>query len=541
MENNSQIFLKSCVDTVKKEKICSDIKSIVENKSTAKSDDFEIYLFANYDICNFTKYKKENKDWILLLQKFIYLFVSEFSMTFWKFNGDAITYSKKIQSIDEICKGIKEANEQLNRFQEALNEANSKKKIYIKASIWIAGFPTQDKSSSNNMKFTNHLLGQEFVGENIDEGFRLASCSKADHLVVDPKIVYILNYYDKKLKKENNMLELISDIHDTVSALYLMEFCKCKGVWDERDYPLFWYIKDINSKKLIYDETVGKQKLRDHILYKLSFSNTTKRDKKNINKTFAQQRDSLVSIFSQIEIEETINDLIEHLEMWPTKASSGKNIYDKANLYYTIACKIEPEEGQTGILIFKRNKNRCHLKNVWDFISIKHSRIHTLNLCEYLEKMLCQKLNIDHNICTLSIEKDTIRQSVKPVSLCNIYRNGYIHNGILCTAKISLKKDISVSAFLNKLKMQSIFSESYSDVMFVTKEHIKQDLSNSMFDWYIKKEKTMIRALTPEEVKNDSNNVAYDINSENSFKKEGLETDFGISYLAYSIAQILEE
>ena len=173
---------------------------------SSNDSSFEVFVFANYDICNFTRYKKNHKNWTKLLQKFIYYGVNsstEWPMQFWKFNGDSITYRKRIQSIDELFRFIQKANVQLKNFETVLNDdTNELKTICIRGAIWISAFTNgEDKSCCvNNATFQKSQFGKEFVGENIDEGFRLSACSKASNLAVDPKIVYMLTLYHNILK-----------------------------------------------------------------------------------------------------------------------------------------------------------------------------------------------------------------------------------------------------------------------------------------------------------------------------------------------------
>jgi len=160
----------------------------------------EVYLFANFDICNFTKYKREHHNWIKLLQKFLLTTSSpsnDWTVTkFWKFNGDSLTFRKKVGSVDEICRFVDQAQDHLDKLQEFLNEDNSThKNIYVKFAVWIAGFSTNESRVVNNTKFSKSPFGEEFVGENIDEGFRLSSCSKAGKLLIDPKIVAIISLF----------------------------------------------------------------------------------------------------------------------------------------------------------------------------------------------------------------------------------------------------------------------------------------------------------------------------------------------------------
>lgn len=545
-----------------------------ENNVNMYGNKFEIFLFANYDICNFTRYKRNNKNWIILLQKFIFSGINsstEWPMQFWKFNGDSITYRKKIQSIDELCRFIKKAYVRLENFEKVLNmDSTINETVFIRGSIWISGFKGKSCNDyiANNATFLKKQFGQEFVGENIDEGFRLSSCSKASNLAVDPKIVYILNLYDQILSKNckecpsgfseddfNRFLQTKIDvlngskyssarkiIEDTIKKLYLMEYQKCKGVWNDRSYPIFWYIEDINKKKFVYDEIVDGKILLEHKINSYLEG--------DISKEFSKRRVEIANICFQVGIIETIRSLLMNLDFFPYNPSSGELVFDTAKLYYMIACVIENNSSQQGILIFKRSNNRHHLKNVWDLIPIKHARMKinssTSVVEDYLKQMLIKELNLDNNN-DLNIKHmirfymDKKRGSVKPWALCNIYRNGEVHNGILCAASIDIG-DLEIDDFIAKMKkgVVTIENNKYSDIKLVTYDEVSSCSDESAYD-YFTVDNIKIRTLSLEEVSDNSNEVCNNFTYESIFDVLNNETEYGVSYLGYSIKQILSE
>lgn len=588
-------------------------KGIIDSDIIIKDNDaekFETYIFANFDICNFTKYKREHSDWVVLLQNFLYTVsnpTSDWSVSrFWKFNGDSLTFRKKVKSVDEICRFLQQTQGHLVQLQKFLNEKQeSYKKIYVKAAVWIAGFVNYKNHQQrivNNTRFYKSPFGEEFVGENIDEGFRLSSCSKAGKLVVDPKIVLIISLYtvlgsvvknirrdmikigkkfakddeellkmvDKQLRKRNIYYDLENDktrkilisitkkilssdsdkfiplVSSTNDCFYLMEYAKCKGVWDDRDYPIFWYIEDLKHCELVYDEIINDKNLRDHRLHKLIHNQNPKNqlgDKDEDVCYFKNAKIQLMRVCGQIEVLSSICQLVEHLTTSPL-GFSEETIYDTANLYYMIACVVVKDGKDKGILIFKRTKERKHLKYVWDFVPIKHSRIYKPNevysICDYLTNMLSKKLNLSNSSNGIdkmfTIVKDKVRDSVKPYAFCNVYRNGESHNGILCVAEVNVVT--SIEEFLMNLTdcIRNDPQKQYDDVQLVKLENIIDT------DINIEYGKKIIKTLSPIQVKNDSDNVAIDdsvatFSPTNSNNGE----EYGISYLGQSIKQILEE
>ena len=566
---------------------------------TVQDTEYEIYIFANFDICNFTKYKREHKNWTNLLEKYLDCIKvpgPDWAISrFWKFNGDSLTFRRKIKSIFEICEFIECVQIHLDHLQDYLNDELSEKRVYIKAATWIAGF---DKESCQE-RFTNNLRisvanVDEFVGENIDEGFRLSTYSKAGKLVIDPKIVALLYLYDDCFSdvKEGNIAnqnykystvkyhsdyiraiinetviseenlyndgiaprfeEIINKYfdHDNINKLnnicnrfFLMEYGKCKGVWDDRDYPIFWYIPSFKNCEFIYDEIVGDKKLREHDLFKNLFSQESDDDLfedeefiKAFEKANRSFRKNLLAAVEQISVVGTIGELAKHLMVVPA-GQSEEGIYDKANLYYMVLCLVKKDEKDLGTLIFKRTQERHHLKGVWDLIPIKHSKVLAAKyrIVDYLNRMLNKELQLKsafhENEISVKFIEDELRESIVPYSMCNIYRNKEIHNGILCVAEINIK-GLNENDFVSKLKNIITNRDRYCDVKLVKKEHLISE-DNALI---IKLDDIVIHSLSAERVQLDALNVAEDPKS-NIFANE--EQDLGIAYLSNSINDVL--
>ena len=581
--NKGQIFLSDTKQMAQKAQYTPvEIVKLMGKVNNEEVKESEIYLFANYDICNFTKYKRDNKDWTLLLKKFIGVGVNEpsaeWSMQFWKFNGDSITYRKKIQSIDEICKSIKGALSHLESLQQLLNQdSKTTKRVYIRGALWISGFckgSSISHNATNNIKFDKSQFGQEYVGENIDEGFRLCACAKSGNLAIDPKIVYILNLYSillngtelnvpigwreevfKSFLSEKiatiNSVEAIAAknaVKSVLDKMYLMEFKQCKGVWDDREYPVFWYINDLDRNEFVYDDVVGGKCLYEHDIHKCKEKSSEKEEQLC---RFAEYRDELMSICYQVGIINTIEEIVMNLVFFPAESSSGEYVYDAAKLYYMIACLLTNGDEKLGVLIFKRSMSRYHLKGVWDLISIKHAKVKTnSNYCfveSYLKEMLIKSLGTMSDVDVrnmrekISFSMDKKRASLKPLSLCNIYRNGEVHNGVLSVACIDIQ-GCDVETFVENLK-NNLRNANPRECQYTDVKLIKSDdvfLNENGID-YIKVENIKIRPLEIEEISNDSNEVYLDSSHVSRFDVIDNETDYGIAYLAYSIKQVLEE
>ena len=568
------------------------------NNDSPKNIEYEVFFFANFDICNFTKYKRENRNWTDLLKDYLDSIKnqnsSEFLTQFWKFNGDSLTFKFKVLSVNEICHFIFDAQQHLDNLQTILNkEKRTRKKVYVKASAWIAGFPSgldTNKTNENEYTTNNRKIivngAEEFVGENIDEGFRLCECSKAGKLVVDPKIVALIHLYnficDRIRVPENNSKSVLFDLLDKVqddlsidsymkpflslvvskitnvvstitdddyssfindfnpvpneivSKLYLMEYRKCKGIWDDRDYPIFWYIEDPKNCELIYDEIVNGKRLREHNLFKL----ITKSGDIDLNE-FDKGRACIYRVFTQNYVDGVLNELIANLLPMPF-GHTDRITLDKANLYFMVACVVKKDNTDVGVLIFRRNeKNRIHLKNVWDLVPIKHSRAYSREgfvISSYLKVRLTYILNLSDKISKLiQIQSDTDRQSIIPYAMCNIYRRESTHNGVLCVAELDADEYNSIDDLILDIKSGIVKADSpqFDDVFLVRYGDIENDYSINHGDY-------RIRSLEPSQMEDDARAVSLD-KEHVSFHLDGNVSKFGISFLGLSIKQVLEK
>lgn len=623
MENNEKIYMleQDMLSDFRKYRNYSNIAEEGKTDSTVQSENRNIYIFAHFDICNFTRYKREHKDWPSLLKKYISSInpIPSWSVSkFWKFNGDSLTFRRKIKSIYEICDFIKNAQIHLNKLQEymiktAISYTNDltreelySEKVYIKSAVWIASVyetPYKQNNTPLNIRISVDNK-EEFVGVNIDEGFRLCESSKAGKLVVDPKIVALLylydnsfsdndnhyvddkdlkyvfsisSYIDNNIDSENSIEKTIHEImkqskpntrekvyfdlfektksftaqiensddfskecrrsNNISKDFYLMEYAKCKGVWNDRDYPIFWYIPSIEDDEFIYDETVNQEKLRNHDLYKIKLLKGSDRTFQ-LNTKYEEYKMQLFSSIEQNGIMSTLHELATSLTLMP-EGPSEDSIFAKANLYYMVMCIVKDNDKDLGALIFKRKSTRHHLKNVWDLIPIKHSLVYsnTFSLTEYLGVRLLKQFNLtsDEMINSgieFSFVEDKLRKSVVPYSICNIYRHSEVHNGVMCVAEFDIS-NCGIDSF-KKLLNSKISSTGYSSYRIVPLECIVENNDGKA----IKLEDTIIHSLSIDKIMQDS--IAVSENSDaNIFKN--ITKELGIAYLADSIYDILRK
>lgn len=101
----------------------------------------------------------------------------EKGMFFWKYNGDEILFYVPL-------KKWVDARDFVLYFQKLIREQNDQKtKIFVKGTAWIAGFPVD-----NLILQTKDSDSIDFIGPDIDLGFRIAALAQKDRIAISPDL-----------------------------------------------------------------------------------------------------------------------------------------------------------------------------------------------------------------------------------------------------------------------------------------------------------------------------------------------------------------
>lgn len=439
-----------------------------------------VMLFLSFDITNSTSLKLQYPlEWskiikILISQKFGF-------MNFWKFNGDEMLYKQKIGSVDFICRIIEQAYKYLFTLQSQMKKYVSE--ISIKATIWIALTESEIKEYKHNFTFSYDGI-TDFVGKNIDEGFRLTKRSSIQKIAIDPKIIYILldtnNIINSSVKEDNtqidkndlryqNLLEIM-DIKQNESVqrlkkllynIHLIGYSKCKGVWGNKPYPIYWYF-DNSLHEIEYDEYLDNHHLWGEKV------NSIGEDKNAFS--------NISSIYTQVKNKEELTDIL--LSLTFNKENDVEILSEgRANFYYMVAC-INPQSRK--VLIAKRSTSRKHLKGVWDFGNVKYQ---TVKMKEIIEREYKNTFGIKIN---LIVDHDR-GDNIKPFGYCTIYRNCRPHNSILCYAIIENYDNLTDPELIQYITQN--MTNSYEEVRFVDSKDVESFSSLTLDEIRIDSEK----------------------------------------------------
>lgn len=287
-----------------------------------------IYIYISFDLTNSTLFKSRHRDlWPEFISSFYESVAKEFGLGkniiwtegnsfitkyskeiqktggfhLWKLIGDEVLLYHKVISKDELYDTIlfidskrkvlvhktieaflEKKSFQAGKRNNGEEEGNTKEEEYkrlfcqyfeIKTTVWIGSCANNASEISldkpnviyDSMALDGDELNQiDFLGPDIDEGFRLCKYSEKKQMLVSPKLVYLLLLAYEKDKN-----------HDKLSVINLnfriVNYAEMSGVWEQRLYPLIMFCqnKDGQSDSLdLWKKQFEYDSFENSFLYK---------------------------------------------------------------------------------------------------------------------------------------------------------------------------------------------------------------------------------------------------------------------------------
>lgn len=356
-------------------------KLTLQNKE--ENSTFVVNLFFSFDIVDSTKYKDANiVKWPEVLISLLEDLHNEVIKTIpdaelWRILGDEAVYFVEIKEIDQIYEIVASVYEILNRYVETIKmggflpaELRGKIEnldiIALQSTAWIAiirrGETAEIRKYENVFKEYTILQDRkilEFLGQDIDIGFRLSKETEKRRLVLSLELAYIL-----KAKT------------DYLSRLHIMTYRHLKGVMQEGLYPIIWY----------YDENISGQKFEESFCYdEITYS-------KVADEYFSYHKLADMEISNERIPGFMYTDICRALE----KVIEDRRLKEKINRIYEIVNNSEKDErvfedafddkklelhcaavccdvDNRSVLIAKRRGDRSILPGIWEFGCAKAS------------------------------------------------------------------------------------------------------------------------------------------------------------------------
>ncbi|WP_283696695.1 hypothetical protein [Clostridium perfringens] len=399
----------------------ADIKSDVDMLEQTDTQDNtpKVFIFTSIDLVNSTSYKQQDKNWPKVFSEFFGIVETEFKknnkdLFIWKYVGDEVLFYQEIKTFESLFKAPSETFRLMEICQDILydKKPNCKNLLYLKASMWIAAMKKSDDEINLDIHNVIPELNEsikDFIGVDVDEGFRISKYSSQNKLVIDAKLAYIL--YENKSK-----INLHCD-YNVEDRLKIVGYRKLKGIWNNRLYPIIWYHKswaNIDSM-FLYDES----EISD-ISKTLKLSNFKTEPISKLKKILKEVN----LIDSKIN---TIKTIISNSDK--DKLDTNTEIRNLVELHCVAVC-INPKTKK--ILIAKRSNHKVSSPGKWEFGCARSGR--KLEIEDTLKNDYKEDFGLD-----IEIIKDTDRNENLqpfPIAVYSIPKENSCSKGIIFVGKI---------------------------------------------------------------------------------------------------------
>jgi NUDIX domain len=221
-----------------------------------------VYIFFSFDLVNSTQFKASYPaEWPVVVMRFYELITNELitrisSAIVWKFVGDEVLFFKQVINEEDLLLALPAAHAALLATMEVLHKASpsSRELLAIKGTVWIAEAQPIQPSDAKSIKTTSRniivepgrspsWMSRDFLGPDIDAGFRISRFALRRRLVVSAELACLL--YRKRA--------ICTGIE---KQLKIVSFQILKGVWTDRHYPIVWYEGDWTNvnETFLFDE-----------------------------------------------------------------------------------------------------------------------------------------------------------------------------------------------------------------------------------------------------------------------------------------------
>ena len=340
------------VDYIENIKEIPDIEDLIKRESADLSG---TYIFFSFDLVNSTFYKNREESWAKTYSDFFEYCKAQVRQyhfpkaQVWKMVGDEVLFYMPISDESEIKKAPDLVYTILQESIKYIHKKHpvSKGVLSVKATLWAAIISDIEagKNDGNILIkerfFDNYVF--DFLGPDIDIGFRISKYSLRGMLVVDAKLACLLTKLNTELDQNS-----ISDLMRIVS------YERLKGVWDDRPYPIVWYCKSWSGLDgmFVYDERYNSS-----IVEKIISSGFGSLE--NVSK--------LTKIFSDlnkiIEIEKLQKGILEFISNNPKGFIHKRVPPDRLSELHLVAICIDENKR---VLISKRTQ-KDDLPEKWEF------------------------------------------------------------------------------------------------------------------------------------------------------------------------------
>ena len=364
----------------------------IQNLNQEREELFErrsVEVFFSFDIVNSTAYKTLNfTGWsqviFTLFSKVQQLVAKKIpSAEMWRILGDEVIFIVPIKEKNDIFVYVNSIFEILNIMVLQLKKGTFFDEIEIcdldlslmkmqniismKAAAWVAIIGENLKKLEQYDNLIERFKLQEgygvfeFLGNDIDTGFRIKANTQDRRLVISYELAYIL-----------------SRNTDYLRNIHILTYKRLKGVWQNRLYPIIWYYDDKYFDGISFENSFYYDEGEDSELVKLYFKN-------RINPMLEQEMyDDVDYALKKILKDQQLEDKFDKIDKIIKESQEDfKHLLDPKFLLRLHCVAVCYDKSNKKILIMKRADNRDKFPSCWEFGCAK-GRLET-SLVEQIE------------------------------------------------------------------------------------------------------------------------------------------------------------
>lgn len=431
-----------------------DIRKNTEEESKSSN----VILFFSYDIVNSSLYKTINySSWTIVINKifkYIDTLVTEKipNCELWRILGDESVYIVQIRHIDQIYENVDSIFDILCKTKEYLSSGeifkNCKSEIDIevmkmqnilsvKGTSWLAIVANDINAKCSNVE--NAYLHYnsfesiknpgffEFLGKDIDAGFRISKETRDRRLVLSFELAYIL-----KMKT------------DYLSKLNLITFRRLKGIWHEKLYPIIWFHDRAKFKNISFEESFKFDELEEDELSREYFNNRKENSNSNISQYIYEDiNNALEKILEDRNLKSKIEKIYSTIQDTSEYHKDFTNIIPLEMHCVAICYKVNEYDESIQILVAKRSSRKKQNPSIWEFGCAKAN--YKDRIIDTIKNEYKEDFNID--IDPVCYENRDEKQPI-PIAVYEIEKDSDIHKGVIFIAEC--KNDESMSRMNDK-------------------------------------------------------------------------------------------
>lgn len=341
----------------------SDIATQISKGSDENSS--AVVLFVSFDLVNSTAFKSKSSHWPLVINRFYGLAVSELQTLsdgfhVWKYVGDEVLLYKQAKDSNELARDITLIFKSVNNIVDALDNSFPafRNFLSVKSTTWGAKVKQVSPQDMETLKkkldsgevssdLTNIVVRPEgrteataidFLGPDVDIGFRISKFAHNRKLVVSANLVRLLGVHSSRTSISMSNFKIVA--HEEL-----------KGVWNGRPYPVVWYHErwDKIGNEFYYDEL-----LKDGVV-------------RTIQEKKYKEADWLEKVYSDLNKDSEIDDLKNSLGVGGFIVSDSAVETIEQNKLAEVHCAAVCFDASGRILIGLRPKAKRRLPGKWEF------------------------------------------------------------------------------------------------------------------------------------------------------------------------------